>query len=214
MRIARLFGQHVEVSPQWGLAFELIQFEEHASLMAHFIFGKIFIPLPAHFHRDPVDCMCDSYGFSWRWDDGLRAALHLNWRDKCKIVYMPWAWEHYRTDYLMADGSWYRKKQGEWERPEGRFTECHGYTYTLKDGQVQHRKATITVDEMEWRWRALYWLPFPRKVRRTIDVRFDDEVGERTGSWKGGVVGCGYEMKKGETPLDTLRRMERDRKFT
>ncbi len=33
------------------------------------------------------------------------------------------------------------------------------------------------------------------------------------GSWKGGVLGCGYEMKPGETPKQTLRRMERERVF-
>ena len=38
--------------------------------------------------------------------------------------------------------------------------------------------------------------------------------GERNGSWKGGVLGCGWDMLKGETPLDTLRRMERERRFT
>ena len=47
----------------------------------------------------------------------------------------------------------------------------------------------------------------------SIGVSFDGEVGEETGSWKGGCVGCGYEMLPGEVPLDTLRRMERDRKF-
>lgn len=58
----------------------------------------------------------------------------------------------------------------------------------------------------------------PRKpllgdVQRTIDVEFDDEVGERSGSWKGGTMGCGYEMRASETPWETLRRMERERKF-
>jgi len=45
-------------------------------------------------------------------------------------------------------------------------------------------------------------------------VKFSDEVGERTGSWKGGVIGTGSEMRPGESPEQCLRRMERERKFT
>lgn len=47
-----------------------------------------------------------------------------------------------------------------------------------------------------------------------IDIEFSDEVGERTGSWKGGVLGCGFDMLPGERPVDALRRMELERKFT
>lgn len=60
--------------------------------------------------------------------------------------------------------------------------------------------------------RALPERPRVMEVR-AIDVQFSDEVGERTGSWKGGTIGCGYNMLPGESPLDTLRRMEAERKF-
>jgi hypothetical protein len=39
------------------------------------------------------------------------------------------------------------------------------------------------------------------------------EAGKRKGSWKGGTLGCGYELKKNETPLECLRRMESEREF-
>lgn len=79
----------------------------------------------------------------------------------------------------------------------------------LRSGDVQHRTATIKAEQRTWtRW----WLPFKR-VSRSIDVEFNAEVGERTGSWKGGCLGCGYEMKPGETPLQALRRMEKERAF-
>lgn len=57
------------------------------------------------------------------------------------------------------------------------------------------------------------WFPF-RRLSRYINIDFSDEVGERSGSWKGGVLGCSYEMQRNETPLDTLRRMERERVFS
>lgn len=49
--------------------------------------------------------------------------------------------------------------------------------------------------------------------RRVIEIEFDGEVGERTGSWKGGTIGCSYKMQEDKTIEQCLRRMERERKF-
>ena len=57
------------------------------------------------------------------------------------------------------------------------------------------------------------WLPWVKMERRVIEIEFDGEVGERTGSWKGGTVGCSYEMQEDETIEQCLRRMEREREF-
>ena len=46
-----------------------------------------------------------------------------------------------------------------------------------------------------------------------MSVNFSDEVGERSGSWKGGTLGCGYDLLKNETMEQCLRRMEKERKF-
>lgn len=99
--------------------------------------------------------------------------------------------------------------------PDSEYRREVPYRYTLKNGTVQDVTATVTVDRMTWCWRGFYRLGiwFPKKVRTSIDVRFSDEVGEGSGSWKGGTVGCGYEMKPGEIPLQTLRRMEAEKKF-
>jgi hypothetical protein len=103
-------------------------------------------------------------------------------------------------------------------RAETRFLFSHSlprwkkdlpYRYVLRSGTVQERTATIGVSEREYRWRWFMWLPRPRMVKRTID-----QVGERSGSWKGGCLGCSYELRPGETPDDCLRRMERERKFS
>lgn len=206
-------GYMLEIAKKWGLALEFMHFDDHASLGIHLLYPRFYIRLPDFLHR-PVPCgeMLVSWGFSWTWD-GRAEDIHLHWGARTKIIHMPWAYSHYRTDILMADGSWYRKGRREWGDVQGQFSEQHPYTYTLKNGTVQERTATIDVDEMEWRWRWFMWLPFPRLVKRCIGVKFNDEVGERTGSWKGGCTGCGYQMLAGESPLDTLRRMERERKF-
>jgi len=73
--------------------------------------------------------------------------------------------------------------------------------------------ATISVEEREWRPRWFKWIGLFNKIRTTIDDDFDAEVGERSGSWKGGTLGCGYELLPKETPLQCLRRMERERIF-
>lgn len=57
------------------------------------------------------------------------------------------------------------------------------------------------------------WTSLFSKIRTDIDVEFDKEVGERTGSWKGGVLGCGWGLLPGETPYECLKRMERERLF-
>jgi len=156
-----------------------------------------------------------------------------------KHFYFPWSWgSSVRNQVLTADGKWvdapYEARSKAWRNlrklnPDASFfdlkdadypdlAEYHtaDYTYTRKNGEVQKRIAKFHVEEREWRWLMFHKLPFafgPKLVNRCIDVRFDKEVGEKSGSWKGGTTGCGYEMKRGETPLECLRRMEKERKF-
>ena len=40
-----------------------------------------------------------------------------------------------------------------------------------------------------------------------------EEVGKKKGSWKGGCIGCSYDLKPGETPEECLKRMEKEREF-
>lgn len=90
------------------------------------------------------------------------------------------------------------------------YKETHPYTYTLKNGTVQNRTATCTIEKRKWHRK---WFPFLTKESQTIDIEFNDEVGERTGSWKGGTIGCGYEMLPNDTIETCLRRMEKEREF-
>lgn len=103
---------------------------------------------------------------------------------------MPWEWRH-RLHEVIGEPVQYR------------------YRYALRSGEVQERTATIKPERRLW---TRPWFPSKRESRY-IDIEFNDEVGERSGSWKGGCIGCSYDMLEGETPLTTLRRMERERKF-
>jgi len=141
---------------------------------------------------DNYQCSGPTYGFQFYSDLlWIRYGKSNGTRnDPSKTFYMPWAWT-FREHKVLTE------------------PETHPYTYILKSGEVQTRTATITEETRLWdRW----WIP-NRQFIRSIDVTFNDEVGERSGSWKGGCMGCSYPMQPGETPIDALRRMERERKF-
>lgn len=148
------------------------------------------------------------------------------WWKKCYAFHFPWNLNHHLTEVLehkafipyLAQTVWTdinKNFLGSYEdrkKAQASVSETYDYTYTLKNGTIQNRKATVFVERMTW--RARWWPIIPRQqVCTSIDVVFDDEVGEGAGSWKGGTVRCGYNMLPRETPLETLRRMERERQF-
>lgn len=217
-----------EVSGGLGLSLALCSFEDGFSLHVHLGWPNIFLKLPIlqRWHREPEEVM-ETWGasvFREGWSE-----VHLNWGLRCKVVYLPWSREWVRTSHLLADGTWSHETtasrlaaRGEgldgW-RQRHDFLEAHKwsaeypYRYILRSGEVQDRVATVSVQEMEHRPRWFMWTSLFANVRRSIDVRFNDEVGERSGSWKGGCIGCGYDLRPGETPEQSLRRMEAERKF-
>lgn len=134
-----------------------------------------------------------------------------------KGLYSPFSHDWVRTSYLLKDGSWVHetghRRLGDPERNYDLWQETYPYTYILNSGEIQERKATVTVVEREWRPRWFKWTGLGKFIRRVIEIEFDDEVGERSGSWKGGTLGCSYDILPNETPLDCLRRMEIERNF-
>jgi hypothetical protein len=136
-----------------------------------------------------------------------------------------WSWYLPFFSYEF-DGHWIQDKDREWvlmgnrrrKGPEpykfresgAAHTEAHPYKYTLKSGVVQERTATCTIEKRKWHRK---WFPFLTRTSQVIDIEFSDEVGERSGSWKGGTIGCSYEMTPDDTIESCLRRMELERKF-
>ncbi|AGS80992.1 hypothetical protein [Caulobacter phage Cr30] len=225
-------SKYFEWSSGWGLTFDFSKFryaDEHDGAMLHFqaIYGHWFIYLPflKFKPRDYYDHVeSPTYGFSWRWDNDL-GGIHWHWNRKTKITPMPWADHTTKYEYLGEDGNWYSILPFD-SNQIPRYTEVHDYAYYshgLKELQTAKATVTRTRHEIKWTWFGTHKSPvsdFLRKiqffgVRRqdNIDVEFDQEMGSRKGSWKGGTIGCGYIMKQDESPLHCLRRMERERHF-
>jgi hypothetical protein len=144
---------------------------------------------------DEGQCSGPTYGFAFFGDKlWLRFGKETGRsRDPRRYIAlsMPWEWRHREHEVL-----------GE--------PRSYPYAYTLRSGEVQLRTATITPERRLW---TRPWLPY-RRESRYINIDFNTEVGERTGSWKGGVLGCGYDMLPGEHPVKALARMEREQRFT
>ena len=200
----------VEFSREWGLDFKYSIYE-NATLIITFIWGTFYVRVPMLMSDAMADEMCDPcYGISYH-----NKGLWWNWGNKVWCFRMPWYWEHVRHTILYSNGEVCcdaNSCKHPWDSPE-EVKETYDYTYTLKSGEVQKRKATIYGEEREWRWRWFKFLPYPRIIRRSISIDFDGEVGEGTGSWKGGTLGCGYDWKEGESQYECLKRMELERKF-
>lgn len=205
---------------QFGWALQLALFEDHFSLHVHFLWLSAFITLPflQRWHHDPYEIM-ESWGFSYTSDCGL----HLHWGRRTKVYEMPWRrWVQVSHDVLRPDGDWvpfvgsWEEKQDhrpEGKEPDGRHVEVHPYKYMLKSGEVQERTATVSAERRVRRLKWLRWTSLFQRVTHAIEVEFSDEVGERTGSWKGGCIGCGWELKPDETIRECLKRMEGERRF-
>lgn len=127
--------------------------------------------------------------------------------------YFPWHYKFLKREILLKDG-WYTEQKSDqlWDLQvwgDKIKSEVHPYTYILKSGEVQDVNAKIWEEKRYW----VRWFGLDIDCNHYIEIEFDKEVGERAGSWKGGTIGCSYNILPGETPLECLRRMEKERKF-
>ena len=205
-------------APRFGFTFLINRggyFDQHYSITLCFIWGVLHITLP---WKTRIEETCDAprYGIDIHgctfWIH-LGGAMDADWH-QCNSKWVTW-----ELPWFSQTFDWHKVWTGqEWVDPEGyskpyadgRLVETHPYTYILQSGEVQSRIADVY---MERRQSHRKWFPFLKKVSTGINVAFDEEVGEKSGSWKGGCIGCGWNIHQGESMLDSLRRMERDRKF-
>lgn len=205
----------IEFYKGWDFRFQFgpaSYFDNRWHISLCFIWGKLYINFPIYSKWD--ECDPPQYGFYY-----YSRAFWICTGKKVKKYSMPYDQDWVRTSCLLKDGTWEHETKGNNkdfydEKWKGIiWSETYPYTYTLKSGEVQNRTATLRVEEREWRQKWLKWTTLFSRKNRSINIDFNDEVGEKTGSWKGGTTGCSYSMRDGELPEQTLRRMEKDRKF-
>lgn len=139
--------------------------------------------------------------------------------------HLPWMqWDMVRHTLLLPDGGHFwssdeianrkrRKKDRSfipfdefWKRREGVPKEH----FLFEDFDGEKIIATCFIEEREWhrgtgwfRWMKYFW---PAKTRRSLDLAFSSEVGTGKGSWKGGTIGHGIDMREGEFPINAFKR--------
>jgi len=191
-----------------------------------FVFS-VYIVIPHVYHCKESELgIASHHGGLWLYTftDSMESRSDFPWWKKTHCWRYPWDLKHHLTEILehkaahKAQPIWNDKgKRGisefeERQAAQATVSQTYDYTYTRKNGEVQQRRATVYVERMT---HLAKWYPIVpiKRVSTDIWVNFNEEVGEGTGSWKGGTVGCGWSMKPTETPLECLRRMESERKF-
>jgi hypothetical protein len=197
-------------------------FDQRHMLHIGFIFFNLYLHLPWKTKR-PKGCEYPTYGIDWV--GGGKCLLRLG--EKSKLLYFPWSWEWQSASYLKKDGTYFvddkKNRKGNklsdykdfWDDHDKSllWVEKYPYRYVLKSGKVQDVIATVTIEVVVWKPLWFQWQNLIKNTYRGIAIVFSGEVGEGSGGWKGGCIGCGYTQKKGETPEHTLRRMEKEKKF-
>jgi hypothetical protein len=215
--------------PKFGFELMLHQggyFDQHYAISFCPIWGHFHIKLP---FRTKLEEGCDmpQYGFKVF---GNTLWIHAGYKEFDKQIgqvtkprwwtfYAPWVWEHEKHLVLGTDGLCH--KYVSFNKDYEEYKETWPFVYTLKSGEIQVRHATCEVHFRQWRWNWLLKLskklgikPFgPKNPWLYIDISFSEEIGERSGTWKGGTVGCSYSLKEGETIKTCLNRMQDERTF-
>lgn len=154
-----------------------------------------------------------SYGIYYYMDQ-----IGIKYGKNTKLFNMPWALDWIRTSALKKDHTWIHetKKNRDLEFYDKNkwkdilFNETYPYIYTDKYNNTENCLATITVREREWRPKCLKWCKLFNKIIKDIDIEFNSIDNTK---FTGKVVGYCYKMLPNETPYQTLKRMEKEKKF-
>jgi hypothetical protein len=141
--------------------------------------------------------------------------------DRTWSKFLPWTeWRFVRHSFYGLDGSHfvtdpYAGKSclgdpGRYERQREMEASVPTASFEFDDFDGERIVAKTKIEEREWKrgagwfkWLSLVWT---NKVRRSLDIEFSSETGRRKGSWKGGTIGTGIDMRPGELHEPAFRR--------
>ena len=158
------------------------------------------------------------YGFSLH-DGFLQVFLgpqtHDSRTTKSWCKHLPWTqWRHVRFAMFDLAG---QQAYVEYDRERKQFEERWAAKeavpkarFEIADFDDQVVQVETHIEEREWRfgegwfkWLSLFRRPM---IKRSLDIKFDKEVGPEKGSWKGGMCGHSIEMLPGELHEAAFRR--------
>lgn len=175
-------------------------------------------------------------GRNWYWDVTERefgftySEGHLGFKfgrqthdsstEKSWGCFLPWTqWRFIQTSHYSADGALIKSFPRARRLPGGGSSWDAEYAFEqtlpttdfeFDDYDGERIVVKTRIEEREWRFGEGWfkWLGLFRKprIKRSLDLRFSAETGERKGSWKGGTIGHSVEIAVGETPEAAFRR--------
>ena len=207
-------------APRFGFRFVLHRggyFDQRYAITLAFIWGVFHFYLPFK-TRLSEGCILPQYGIAihndtfWiytggEFDESIGQCTGNDQWITWNLPFFSWKF----------DGHWIITEKNQWVlvendtykfRKSNALTFTYPFTYTLKSGIIQERMATCTIEKRKWHRK---WFPFLTKTSEVIDIEFDDEVGERSGSWKGGVLVMSHELRDSETVWECLNRLKLER---
>lgn len=161
--------------------------------------------------------------------------------DHSRVFWYPWNWNYKRCTVYNLDETkqWDNtlisfKEKNEWGKiyderykiedreeywkfiPEDNVLEFTTYIdkYDGKEIPVKYY-----IKEYEWHrgryfpFTLLKYFKFGKKIRKSIDIEFKNEVGSEKGTWKGGIMELNFDMKEGEFYKDTWNRFCREKEL-
>ena len=224
----------------WSFHFEPDYDEgDHMQLIAATRWHQFFIHIPFWKVPEGADRWEDNYRFGfYLYSDSSKQLffqIYLMWRDKSKCIRMPWEYECHHTIIEGKNGRRFVEFYGDYRKRRKRAEKYNckplpvkdtydiyrdpnfyweaPYEYTLKNGETQKTTAHYYIEEREFRPIGTKFLPIFKHIRRDISIELMDEMGERVGTWKGGVTGFGRVINPGEDPHTAYQRIMKETKL-
>ena len=217
IRIGKRNNFKIEIYLKWGFTIKYLtrgyNDYNYPQLIWHLFFGEFFITFPwkhniekDYGHDDP------SYGITYH-----NKSIMVYWNRKCHVYNLPFfSYNWVRTSLFLSDGTWEheikenRKNFYEKEWTDKQWQIIIPYVHrTSEEGDID-LLITCHITEREWRRKWFKWTKMSARIKRTVDVEFSEEVGPRRGSWKGGVLGTGFDITKTGDINEGLKTMEKE----
>ena len=185
---------------------------EYYSINFCFIIGQFSIKIP---YIVPKDIYLET-----RWGFNIHdAMLFLYWGKYMNGIDLPFfAYIYEDSQVLTTESKWesqiYENNPDtytpNYNYKDNRAIEEIDFIYTLNNGQIQSRRALGFKQRRIWHRK---WLPFIKEVKEFAEFEFNQEVGERELTWKGGFLNINTPLEKNESLRDCLNRLITAHKF-